>query len=36
MPMKPEGKYEPIKYMTEAKIADVHNGAYEPKDKNDK
>lgn len=32
MPMKPEGKYPPVEYMTEAKIADVYNGAYEPKD----
>ena len=32
MPMKPQGNYPKVESMTEAKIADVYNGAYEPKD----
>jgi len=35
MPMKPEGKYPPVELMTEAKMMDVYNGAYEPKDSDD-
>ncbi len=35
MPMKPEGKYPPVKSVSEAEIMDVYNGAYEPKDSDD-